>query len=356
MLRHVARPAVHIARAVPVWAEIAVKSCKPGSVVAFLPAYGRHGAALLRIYNIARALREHGWQSVVLPSTLSLEQRQRLLGALQPQAIVMQGARHALNRPALYDAPVFFDMDDADFHLAHLSDAVAQAMPHVTRVIAGSQYVAQWCQGRGAAAEVVWTGAPVSMRACTSQAQRAPVVAWAQTAPATYEAEADWVLDVMARLSKRCPDVRLRLYDRDDAEGAGFLARFQRLGIQMEWRKKTCYRNYLKSFDDVSLGLAPLCSQTPFSRGKSFGKVLAYLDRHVPVIASDACEHGEFFDAAEDVLSNDPDVWVSQMARLLQDPSARTRMAQSAYDRFQERLSLRVAAQSVDRILRNHLT
>ncbi|CAN0601711.1 unnamed protein product, partial [Ectocarpus sp. 12 AP-2014] len=86
-----------------------------GPLVAFFPCEGRKGAALLRCHILADALRARGWRTLVLPSALSLPQRQRFLRAAAPDLVVMQGARHALNRPELYpDFPIVYDMDDAD--------------------------------------------------------------------------------------------------------------------------------------------------------------------------------------------------------------------------------------------------
>lgn len=316
----------------------------------------RHGAALLRIYNVAAALGTRGWRRLVLPHSLTLSQRQRLLAAACPDVLVMQGARHPLNRPEFYaSTPVIYDMDDADFHLAHLAEPVARAMPEVAGVIAGSRYIAEWCRERRARADVVWTGTPVSRRVSPPHATRPPVVAWAQTTPSAYTAEADKVLQVMARVSRQCPEARLRLYDRPEAGDAAFIDRFRQAGIRTEWLGTARYRDYLDSFDDVALGLAPLCPENEFIRGKSFGKVLAYLDRRVPVIASDTCEHGGFFDEDLGVLSNDADVWVSEIVRLLRDPSKRQSMADAAHVRFTQQLSLEEAARRTDRILRQYV-
>ena len=355
-LRFVATPLVHGGREGAARAQAMLRTRGRGPRVVFLPAYGRHGAALLRIYNVAAALRGFGWKSVILPSSLNLKQRHRLLASVQPDVVIMQGARHPLNRPELYpEHRVLFDMDDADFHLPHLQDPVRQAMGHVAGVLAGSEYVADWCRTAGAKADVIWTASPVSGRRAVPQAQRLPVVAWAQSRPVNYTAEADWVLEVMRRLSRRCPDVRLRLYDRKAASDPAFLARFRSAGIKTEWLRSTNYRHYLRSFDDVSLGLAPLSAAAPFSRGKSFGKVLAYLDRRVPVIASDACEHGAFFDAGTGVVSNDMDVWVSQASRLLADPRARQTMADAAFERFEQRLSIGQVCHRIDQVMRRSL-
>ncbi len=171
----------------------------------------------------------------------------------------------------------------------------------------------------------------------------------------TYVREAEWVLDVMARLVRRCPDVRLRLYDRKPGDDPDFQARFEAAGIRTEWRPAMPMADYLASFDDVALGLAPLCPETPFSRGKSVGKVLAYLDRHVPVIASDAGEHSRVFDKTCAVVSNDRDVWVARAAALLGDPMARQTMAQAGFALFEQSLSADAATRQVVGILDTQL-
>ena len=321
VLRSALRPAVHLAREAVFRSEMALQTGQ-GPLAVFLPAYGR-----------------------------------RILAAARPDVLVMQGARHHLNRPALYPGyRIVYDMDDADFHLPHLAGPVARAMAEVSCVVAGSRYIAEWCRARGTEAQVIWTGTPVLSMPAPPQGARPPVVAWAQSAPAAYEEEAAWVLEVMARVSARCPGARLRLYDRQDHDTSAFPGRFRAAGIEVEWRKTALYRDYLRSFDDVALGLAPLSEENPFSRGKAFGKVLAYLDRRVPVIASDVGEFAAFFDVSTGVISNDRDVWVAEITRLLGDAEARQRMADAAFARFRERLSVEEAARQLDRVLRRYLT
>ena len=290
---------------------------------------------------------------MVLPRGLTLAQRHRLLAAAAPDVVVMQGVRHDLNRPELYPGQrIVLDMDDADFHLPHLTAPLQRAMGHVQAVIAGSDYVADWCRAAGApAAHTVLTGMPISSAPRPPQAVRPPIVAWAQTRPMTYTHEAALVRAVMARLSARIPDVRLRLYDRRPEDDPAFLSAFEAAGIRTEWWPAQPLDAYLSSFDDVALGLAPLCAEAPFSRGKSVGKVLAYLDRHVPVIASDRGEHGRVFDAASGVVSNDPNIWVTRAAELLADPAARTAMAVAGFETFTKRLSDDAAAAQVAAIL-----
>lgn len=340
-------------REVPLRARIILeRRTGRGPLAVFLPCRGREGASLLRIYAIAGALQDQGWRTAILPWRLSLRQRHRILATARPDVLVMQGVRHDMNRPALYPgAPIIMDMDDADFHLPHLREPLRRAMPDLAGVIAGSSYVAEWCLAAGAPeADVVWTGMAASTAPRPPQEGRPPVVAWAQTRPMTYRREAEMVRQVMAGLASRHPDVRLRLYDREPGDDPGFAGWFESAGITVEWQNKSRFRDYIRTFDDVSVGLAPL-GDSPFSRGKSFGKVLAYLDRHVPVICSAAGEHGRFFEPDTGVVSNDPAVWIAAADRLLAAPIARQAQAEAAYRAFEARLSLRAAAQGVEHVL-----
>lgn len=340
-------------RELPVHAIGALLPAK-GPLAVFLPCEKRRGAALLRIYNVARALRPLGWRTLILPPELTLRQRRRFLARLDPDVVVMQGARHALNRPSFYPGlPMVFDMDDADFHLAHLADPVRRAMPQVDAVIAGSRYVADWCRSAGAGeVHVIWTGTPVSARRPTPQAGRGLVVAWSQTRPMNYTREADLVRSVVRRVAARHPGTTLRLYDRRPGDDPAFAESFVAPGLTVEWRDSYRYRDYLASFDDVSVGLAPLCPETPFSRGKSFGKVLAYLDSATPVVASDVCEHPVFFTGGTGILARTVEQWSAAVDRLLANPQERQRMADAASAAFQARLSTAEAARRTDRVLR----
>ena len=160
----------------------------------------------------------------------------------------------------------------------------------------------------------------------------------------------------MRRVAARIPEVRLRLYDRQAEDDPAFLARFEATGATCEWHEKTRYRDYIASFEDVSVGLAPLSQDTPFSRGKAFGKVLAYLDRRVPVVASDVGEYAAFFEPGCGIVSGALDVWSDEIIALLGDAARRQKMADLAFERFKARLSLAQAARETDRILRRIIT
>jgi hypothetical protein len=326
-------------------------------LVLFLPCEGRQGAALFRCYLLGAQLRGLGWRCIVLSPRLTLAQRIRFLKAAAPDLIVMQGARHALNRPDYYTGvPIVYDLDDADFHLPHLATATEQAMPQVVAVLAGSQYIADWCDAaRARNVHVVWTGAPVSSVSHVPHSRRGAVVAWAQTRPMTYTREAEWVRCVVRRLGQRHPGLTLRLFDRRPTDDPSFADSFAGAGVAVDWRASQSYGRYLQSLNDVAVGLAPLAHETPFSRGKSFGKILAYLDRRVPVIASDVGEPARFFTPATGIVSNERAVWCDGASRLLLDAGARTRMTERAFGQFRHRLSIDAAARRVDVVLRDVL-
>ena len=325
-----------------------------GPAVAFLPSKPRAQSSLLRVYAIAEALKGLGWSTVVLPAGLDLAQRQRLLARFAPDVIVMQGARHALNRPDLHPGHrIAYDMDDADFHLPQLAEAVRDAMAKVDVVLAGSRYVADWCEAMGATAHVVWTGTPVSPGYRPRQSTRPPVVAWAQSEPVNYVLERAFVLDVMQRVARRRPGVRLRFFGRRATDNEDILAPFIAAGVTSEWLPMMPYAQFLRSLDDVAVGLSPICPENAFSRGKSFGKVLAYLDRGVPVVASDAADHPLFFTPQTGILSNDPAVWSDAIDRLLGDAAARQSFADAGLSALKDRLSTEAAARTVDAVLRD---
>src|SRR6056297_2340875 len=185
------RLAVRAGREARARAALAPRRRGRGPMAVFLPAGPPHDAALLRIYNVAAVLRPLGWSTAVLPWKLTLEARRRYLAAAAPDVVVMQGARHGLNRPHLYpEWPIVYDIDDADFHLEHLAGPVRRAMAEVTGVIAGSCYIAEWCAEAGApAVKVIWTGTPIADRSWPVQGSRPPGVAWAQTRPMGYRSE-----------------------------------------------------------------------------------------------------------------------------------------------------------------------
>jgi len=171
----------------------------------------------------------------------------------------------------------------------------------------------------------------------------------------TYVDEADWVRGVMHDLARRRPGTVLRLFDRAPEDDPGFADSFKTDGLKVEWVPAQKYSDYLGQFDDVALGLAPLSPAAPFSRGKSFGKILSYLDRHVPIIATNMGEYPSFFTPETAVLSHNRATWCDEAHRLLDNPRARQQMSDAAFEAFQTHLTLPAIANRLDRLLRGVL-
>jgi glycosyltransferase involved in cell wall biosynthesis len=97
----------------------------------------------------------------------------------------------------------------------------------------------------------------------------------------------------------------------------------------------------------------PVCVESEFSRGKSFGKILAYLAGQVAVVASDAVDHPAFFRHGESgMLASDVKSWADALELLLNDPERRESMAMAAHRDYETKLTTPAFARRLDGVLR----
>ncbi|MFN3938748.1 MAG: glycosyltransferase [Gemmobacter sp.] len=350
-LRRLRSAAGRVAREAALWPRIAAAATGPGPSVAFLPSEGPVGASLLRAYNIAHALRAHGWRSLVIPPHLRLGQRQRILGVFRPDLVVVQQCRHPLNRVAHLDGRrLVLDIDDADFLDSALRPELDAMATVAAGVICGSRFIRDWAATLNGNTVIVWTGTPPSAGTPPEHAARAPIVTWAQASPLGYAAEFDYVRDVVKRVAARTGTVRFRLYGWDGQDDHPALADLRAAGVSVDLLPFMPYPAFVASLREVAVGLSAIVPRG-FSQGKSFGKILGYLDADVPVICSDAADHALFFAPGSGVVSNDPEVWAEAVADLLADPARRSAMAAAARARFLDELSLAAAARKVHAFL-----
>lgn len=354
VIRKAASFAGHRARELALWPRVLSRSDKPK--VVFLPSSGREGSGLLRAFLIAEALNTSGWNAITLPAQLEQVQRARLLRTFNPDLLVFQQCRHHLNDPDLTSGyRHVLDIDDADFHDPAATDVITRTCQTAAGVIAGSRYIRDWCRQHSSKVKVVWTGTPVTGGARPDHQTRAPIVSWAQSSPLGYPMELAFITELDARLRAKGLDYILRLYGvNTPAERESLRARFG-AGAKLELLPLMRYDAFLTSLQEVAIGLSPIIPQSVFSRGKSFGKILGYLDAGVPVIASDEADHALFFTAGTGIVSNEIAIWEEAIARLLADPSARNDMARQATSAMQERLSTQAAAAQVDHFLKSLL-
>lgn len=320
--------------------------------VAFLPGEGRVWSSLLRVYNIAEALDGLGWSTLVVPPQLGLSQRRRILRLFAPDLVVVQLCRHPLNRIEHLDGwRLVLDIDDADFLSPDMDTALAAVARRAAGVICGSRFVQNWARTHNDVTAIVWTGGPVSDRPSPPQRDRRPIVTWAQSRPLQYPAEFAFAERVMLDVARKRPDVRYRLYGWDQAQDHPALARLRAAGVALELRPFMPYEAFLSSLREVSVGLCPYVPEG-FVLGKSFGKIIGYLDAQVPVVCSDVGDHALFFGAGTGIVSNDPAVWVDAVTGLLDDAEWRQAIADGARAQYLAQLSLDAAAAKVDAFLR----
>ena len=348
----------HRLREVAIWPSVLRHRARGSSTpsVVFLPSAAREGASLLRAWAIAGALRQRGWEAITLPAQLELGQRNRLLRAIAPDVIVFQQCRHQFNDPDFtLGYRHVLDIDDADFHDPAMESRLIRTCQGAAGIIAGSRYIKSWCEQYNQTVQIVWTGTPFTPGARPSHAMRPPVVAWAQSAPLGYHMELDFVVALDHRLRVAGSSHTVRLYGvNSPVEQDAVRTRFG-AEAKLDLRPTLAYDDFLMSLRDVAVGLSPIITQSPFSRGKSFGKILGYLDAAVPVVASDEADHGLFFDPDSGVISNDITVWQTAVMHLLSDPAARDAMAAQATTAMMAKLTTEAAADQVDAFLRTLL-
>ena len=114
------------------------------------------------------------------------------------------------------------------------------------------------------------------------------------------------------------------------------------------------YEAYLAKVAEAAVGLQPTSMYNEFSRGKSFGKLLAYLSGQVAIVASDAVDHPCFFRHGQSAFlaAEVEEDWVNAIVQLLEDPGLRGRFALAAWADFHNRLTTNVFARLIDPILR----
>lgn len=327
-----------------------------GKKMVVLPC-GLEGSSLLRAYNISKALRPLGWQTVTVPKHLSLSQRNRILKAVQPDLVLLQKTRHPLNRMEyLSDWPVVLDLDDADFLDVAEKPYLEEARERALGVICGSRFIENWARaGAQRETKIVWTANVIGAGPWPDHATRKPIVTWAQSDPFAYKTCWDMVVQVCLDAAAQGARFTLRLYNWKGGDKHPDLERLRAVGVALELMPMMPYDAFMRSLRDVAIGLSPVAIEHAgdFNQGKSFGKILGYLDAKVPVICSDEVDHALFFTSEAGVVSNDLKEWSRSIVELLASPEKRTNMSEAAFALYESQMSLDVAARSVDDFLRD---
>lgn len=311
---------------------------------------------------MADALGRLGWASACVSPVVKLSGRQRIIRRYRPDLLVFQQCRHPLNDGHIdYGIPFVLDTDDADFYLSipGLAERLDRTSRGAVGIMTGSRFLQAWHSQRNANTIIIWTGTPISEKIRPLHLDRQhggfPILCWAQAQPLDYGLELKVVLKLVDELVRRKVPFTLRFYGVGTDEQAGTLRGQVPQSVPLELMPPMAYEDFLSSLCEVAVGLSPIVVASEFSRGKSFGKILGYLDANVPVIASDEADHALFFDGQNGLASNDMQQWIEMATKWLLDPATRQSVADNAFTDLQKKLSVDVAAARTDAFLRRCL-
>lgn len=311
----------------------------------------------LRGYEISNALTDLGWGSIVIPKQLEIEGRKRIIQRVKPDVLLLQSARHPLNRPHLYpDQFCVFDLDDADFLDPKLIDIIIGCARNSKASIAGSFYVANYLKEYCKNVEVIWTGSRPFNKNEISKS-KPPIVAWACSNPFRYPEEGKLVQDILLNISQKINYQFWLMGTQDSQEKDKFFQPLKSSGIFCQSIPFLPYKKLLETLKQVTIGLAPLLPEkSSFSAGKSFGKVLAYLNTEVAVIASNCVDHPLFFqDGVNGFLASDVSEWTQKLEWLLMNPIECEKIGKKGKKDYLQRLTTTVSGQKTDLALRHWL-
>lgn len=315
-------------------------------------------SAGLRGYAISDALRELGWRSIVIPKQLEFEQRCRIIEIEKPQVLLLQSCRHPLNRPQLYPNQFcVLDIDDADFVDPARRQDVIDCAKGSQAAIAGSHYVANFLKQYCKQVEIIWTGSqPLNYKEQPAKANP-PVIVWACSSPFGYQEEAKIVQEVLTNLPQNIPCQFWLIGVKDFNKGRDFIQPIIEHGIPCKLIPFLPYGKLLNKLKKASIGLAPLLPEkSPFCAGKSFGKILSYLNNNVVVIASNCADHPLFFkDSVNGFLASTISEWTQAIEFLLTNPQTCFEIAEKANSDYIQHLSVQASARKTDTALRTWL-
>lgn len=314
----------------------------------------------LRGRAVGWELMKLGYRVTLVPPQLELSQRRRILRLERPDFILMQQTRHPLNVPSLYpDHRCILDVDDADILDPACSAEVIRCASSACGVVAGSRFIAQAFRPYVKRIQIIWTSCYLPP---TPQSQRLPrrenLVSWPTSSVAGCSVEAELVRDVAIKLRER-REFELRLYGmRGGKIEREYCQSLQQANIPTQTFGWIEYPEFVRSLSEVTVAICPLCDSNPFSRGKSFGKVLACMAAPTPMVLSSAVDYPLFFSHGNNgMLVNGTDVgeWVDSVLSLLDSAKKRERICDQAASDYMARLTTAKAARLTDSFLRSLL-
>ena len=317
------------------------------------------GSGYLRGVLVAEHMAAHmGWTTRVLDVHEASDplRFEAACKEFEPDVIVLQRAFEPHQHPErLRPALVIVDLDDALFQRSDMMGRMESAVAAAHAFVAGNRFIGEWAKRFNGNVHVVNTCGPLrAQRSNQRPRDRQKIVAWPHSAPFDYPEELELVGQILVELRKR-GDFEFRLYGSNFSYGDAltrkepWLQSMRRDGIGISLMPSMPYAQYVASLEDVAVGMQPIVSQ--WSKGKSFGKVLACMSSEAAVVCSDAVDHDLVFNGSNGMLARSVSDWVEAIGRYLESPMERERAADLAYQDYCERLTTPVAAKALDQLI-----
>lgn len=254
---------------------------------------------------------------------------------------------------ALSGVPYVLDFDDAIFHNydQHPLRAVRRLLGGKFRriikgaaaVIAGNRYLAEYARGLARHVEVLPTAVDVEIYrpAGTRQDRAGVVVGWIgspSTAPYLTV-----IADALAEFLRRWPGSRVVLVGSGPVRLAGVASEVR------AWSEAT----EVSDIGDFDIGVMPL-PDTAWARGKSGFKLIQYMARGIPVVASPVGANRDIVEPGIDgLLASGKEQWVEALDRLAGDLALRLRLGDAGRRKVELQYSLQVTAPRLEMVLRD---
>ena len=271
---------------------------------------------------------------------------------IQREAAVLGPAYTEFLLSEVRDLPIVFDFDDAIWHfdgvrsrhpflasIAKRPEKCWRTMKRATRVVAGSQYLAEQARQVTAHVDVVPTVVsadlwkPLPCRAHGEHAHAVPRLGWVGSHSTAHQLE--MVAPALKRL--RAEGHRFEVHVVGAAEN--FTIEGLPL-VKRNWEIAT----EIDEFQSIDIGLAPMLS-APVYQGKCGFKQLQYMAVGVPMVSSWVGGAKDFVVDGENALvAHKSDDWYSHLLALLTDAALRKRLSKTGRTLVEETYSLKKQA------------
>lgn len=238
-------------------------------------------------------------------------------------------------------APVVFDLDDALYHNLFGLDRrrIRRIMDLSRRIIVGNRYLADFA-AEPDKTDIIPTVVDTQRYAVRPDPDGPFTIGWTGLSSNLRQ-----LRPIAAVLERVLEQTGGRLLVLSDRLTGGWLkdlpVTFQRWSPETE----------VAALASVHVGIMPL-ADTPYNRGKCAFKLIQYMARGIPVVASPVGANPEVVGTDAGFLSADQPAWRQALLALAGDPLLRKAMGRAARDRVEQHYSLDTAAPRYAAVLR----